>query len=567
MSSNSILTKAGTKPKNVSVFGAKAKLHSNQARAGSAEIIRLVAQKLTEGYSAEAERILRDAIDNQNHATDDSANLKRLLSYTLETLGRYKEAIEVIRIYETEEVLHTLELETQIKVITQLAICYNNLSDYPKAVTLLKRKLQRAKDAELTRLFGRIHIALSRVYRKLNEYPIARDHAEKALNNFRENGKWRGMAESYQAIATSFYTEGNSEKSLEYFELAIKIVGDRSAPFLLGKLYSDMSGAYCLLRRPQDGIACLEKSINFFDQTEHKLNSVIAYNNLGMNLMLLGDWARAEEMMKRALDIAAEANHAHVAGILDSLGELKLLRGELKESQNMLEQAVKFAEERKKEFYAIQAMRNLARVYLTQGKTTESIEKAQETIELCKTIGEKQMINTAGLVLAESYLQEERFKECEFKLQKIEETDVSSDFFVLGNIQRIYGLLAKARGDDETAVYHFNRALTIFEAADDIYHIALVRYLLGSTLAENEPEKATKHLISSSEIFRKLGVENLYDSAEDAIRKLKIGSEAGRKTNVSAGSQLSMLRLAEATASRELLFRELTAVLQQESKA
>src|SRR5215203_3087700 len=393
MSSNSILSKPGVKPKNVSVFGAKTRLHSNQAKLQSAETIKLAGQKLTEGYSAEAERILRDAIENRNHSANDSANLKRLLAYTLETLGRYPEAIEVIKFYETEENRVSLELETEIKVITQLAICYNNLSDYPKAVTLLKQNLQRAKDAELAHLFGRIKIALSRVYRKLNEYPIARDLAEKALNNFREFGKWRGMAESYQAIATSYYQEGNSEKSLEYFDLAIKIVGERSAPFLLGKLYSDMSGAYCMLRRPQDGIECLEKSIKFFDQTEHRLNSVIAYNNLGMNLMLLGDWTRAETMMKRALDIAVEMNHAHVAGILDSLGELKLLRGELKESQNLLEQAVKFAEERKKEFYAIQAMRNLARVYLTQGKTTESIEKAQETIELCKTIGEKQMIN------------------------------------------------------------------------------------------------------------------------------------------------------------------------------
>jgi hydrogenase-4 transcriptional activator len=571
MSSNSILTKPGLKSQNVSVFGAKAKPYSNKpknsAKEESAEIVKLAEQKLTEGFSAEAERILSEAIKKQSNSPDDLANLKRLLAYTLETLGRYREAVEIIRIYETEDILHTLEIETQLKVITQLAICYNNLSDYPKAVTLLKQNLQRAKEAELTGLFGRIYIALSRVYRKLNEHGIARDHAEKALNSFRENGEWRGMAESYQGIATSFYQEGNSEKSLEYFQQAIKIVGERSAPFLLGKLYSDMSGAYCLMRRPQDGIACLEKSIKFFDQTEHKLNSVIAYNNLGMNLMLLGEWSRAEAMMKSALDLAVEANHVHVAGILDSLGELKLLRGEFKESQKLLEQAAQFAGERKTEFYVIQAMRNLARCYLAQGKTGEAIEKAQETIELCRTIGEKQTINAAGLVLAESYLQEGRLKECEFKLQKIEETELSADFFILGNIQRIYGLLALERDDAETAGYHFNRALTIFEAADDIYHIALTRYLLGQSLADSEPEKASKQLISASEIFRKLGVDNLYQAAENSIGKLRTNEEPHKKTNVSATSQLSMLRLAEATASRGLLFRELVAVLQQESKA
>ncbi len=574
MSNYSVVSKSDSRSKNVPVFGAKANLysvksknHEQEQQTKVNEIFKTVAQKLTEGLSAEAEQILRQAIDKQTQTPENLANLKRFLSYTLETLGLYKEALEVIQSYENEAILHELELETQLKVVTQLAIAFNNLSDYPKAVTLLKQNLERAKDAELTHLYGRIHIALSRVYRKLNEQAIARDHAEKALNYFRENGKWRGMAESYQAIATSFYTEGNSEKSLEYFDLAIKIVGTRSAPFLLGKLYSDMSGAYCLLRRPQDGIACLEKSIRFFEQTEHKLNSVIAYNNLGMNLMLLGDWTRAEMMMKRALEAAAEANHVHVAGILDSLGELKMLRGELEESQELLEQSIKFAQDRKNDFYVIQSIRNLARCFLAQGKTKEAIEKAQETVEICKTLGEKQVINAVALVLAESYLQEGRLKECEFKLQKIEENDLSADFFVLGNIQRIYGLLAKERDDNETAAYHFNRGLTFFETAEDIYHISLMRFLLGKNLAETNPERASKHLIAASEIFRKLGIEKIYRECEKLIETLKTDEEPHKKTNISATSQLSMLRLAEATASRELLFRELVAVLRQESKA
>ena len=94
------------------------------------------------------------------------------------------------------------------------------------------------------------------------------------------------------------------------------------------------------MRRPQDGIACLEKSIEFFDQTEHALNSVIAYNNLGMNLMLIGEWDKAEEMIKRALAIGLKGDHVHVAGIYDSLGELKILRGDLDEAEQFLEKAV-----------------------------------------------------------------------------------------------------------------------------------------------------------------------------------------------------------------------------------
>jgi tetratricopeptide (TPR) repeat protein len=177
------------------------------------------------------------------------------------------------------------------------------------------------------------------------------------------------MSEAYREIALSYHQEGNSEKSLEYFDLGIKIIGDRSAPFMLGKLFTDMSGAYWFLRRPNDGIACLEKSIGFFEQTEHVLNSIIAYNNLGINLMLIGEWERAEEIIKRALDLAIDTNHVHIAGILDSLGELKILRDNLVDAEDYLDQAITIARERNREWYAAQAMRNLGQVLSRTGKS------------------------------------------------------------------------------------------------------------------------------------------------------------------------------------------------------
>ncbi len=535
-------------------------------------IFATVGQKLTEGFSNEAEKLLVDIIENYAHTPDNTAELKRLLSFTLETLGRYKTAFDAISLFENEQELNKLSIESQIKTITQLATCYSNQTDHPKAATLLRRILRQAKDADLTHLFGGIFIALARVYRKLNEFPIARDYAEKSLNHFREKGDWRGMAESYQAIATSYYQEGSSEKSLEYFQLAVQIIGERSAPFLLGKIYSDMSGAYCLLHRPQEGIACLEKSIKFFEQTEHKLNSVIAYNNLGMNLMVLGDWTRAEAMMKRALDLAIEANHVHVAGILDSLGELKLLRGELKEAEDLLKRGIEFAEERNKEWYAVHAMRNLARCFLDQGKFAQAVEKARQTIEICKNMGEKQTVNTASLVLAEGLLESGDFIEYEKILEDIESSAPSSEFFVLGSVQRIRGLAALQDNDKELAVHHFSRGLTIFEAAGDLYYTALAHYQIGTNLSTDQHSRAVKHLNSAVQIFTKLGAKTYLGLAKKASENLKNQAvvtepKAEKSRSLSAVSQLLTVRLAEATASRELLFRELVAVLQQESMA
>ena len=576
MKKDSFSTKLYRTSENASLYEAKAGVRHRRLIQISEDylekILADVRGKLTEGLSSAAEKLISGTLENYSHTPNNQAKLYQLLSYTFETQGQYQESLKTIEKYDDEELLDELNLEHRLLVITQLAIALNNTNEHPKAVALLNYALEEAETEHLKQFFGEIYIALARVYRKLNEYPIARDHAEKALNCYRVEGDWHGMANAYHMIAMSFHQEGSSEKALDYFELAIKIIGERSAPYLLGKIYSDMSGAYWFLRRGQDGIACLEKSIIFFEKTEHKVQSVAAYNNLGINLMLLGDWAKAEGVIKKALELAIEVKHAHVSGILDSLGELKLLRGELEEARELLEQGVAVAEEHKKDWYAIQAMRNLARCLMMQGKLADAKIKSQETIEICKRIGETQIANMANMVLAEVFLLEGDFDECEREIQIIEDNDPKSDYFVLGNIQRIRGLVALNYGDDELAVHHFSRGLTIFETGEDLYHKALLHYLIGKTISENQPKKSIKHLNSAGEIFRKLGIVPIYQEIEARIEKLRKIEKTeiagtGEKSLKSVSSQLLMLRLAEATASRELIFRELVAILQQESQA
>ncbi len=536
-----------------------------------AKVFQTVGQYLREGLSTEAEELLSETIVSFDHSADDLANLKRLRSFALETLGKYKDALEPLAPYEDTDNLKLLSPETQVRVTTQLAISYNNLNDHPKAVTLLKENHERAKEGELQHLLGPVDTALARVYRKLNECAICRDHAESALAHYRNIGEWLGMAEAYREIAISYHQEGRSEKSIEYFELGIQIIGERSAPFMLGKIYADMSGAYWFLRQPQKGIEALERSIEFFERTEHILSSVIAYNNLGINLMLTGDWPKAERMIRRALELATKVSHVHRAGILDSLGELMILRGDLASASDLLEEAVSIAKAKKREWYELQAMRNLARCYLAKGEFERAEVKARETIELSRTIGDKHYAIMAGLVLAESLLYLNRAGEAENQLQIVEERDPTADFFVLGNIQRIRGLAAAEEGDTELAVHHFSRCLTIFEAAGDLYHTALANYLIGSNLESEHRERAIRHLIRAGESFTTLALHGLADSTRERIDRLRSISNAAKDGNVkrtnSVVSQLLTVRLAEATASRELLFRELMAVLQQETAA
>jgi DNA-binding NtrC family response regulator/tetratricopeptide (TPR) repeat protein len=532
----------------------------------TAKVISEAAEMLDGGLGVAAEKLLSKELDSYRQTPDSEARLSQMLSYALEIQGRYQDALETLRPFQSDSALEDVSPEIRLALLNQLAVCHSNLVDLPIAVAILKKCLAEAERLKDPSLLGTTSVSFSRVYRKLSEAPIARDHAQNALKHFRETGDWRGMAEAYMEIGGAWHLEGNSRKAIEFFQLAIQIIGDREAPFQLGKVYSDLAGAYWFLRKPKDGVACLERSIEFFGRTEHRVQTVAAYNNLGINLILLGEWTRAEEAIGHALELATELDHSHLSGVLDSLGELKMMRGNLDEARSLFERAVAVAEEKKREWYAIQAMCNLAKCLLLEGRAVEAREKALETLSICERIGETQIANMARLVLAESYLTSGDNIRCMTELETIEATDPSSELFVLGSVQRIRGLALVLSGDLETGTYHLSRALTIFETAEDAYQIGLANYNIGKALRDIEAEKAARHLSTAVEIFRRLGAQRMLTLAEGQLEPVRSAKppKSGAQT---AGSQLLLLRLAEATASRELLFRELVAVLQQESRA
>lgn len=530
------------------------------------ETINKIERQLNDGQTSEAEKLSLEILETYSNSIDAQGILNELLSISLEMQGRYEEALEVLQPFEDEELIDKLKIQTLIRVFVQLANSYTNTNDFPKAVALLNSALPIAEKQDFTELLVRIYNALSRAYRELNEYPISRNYAEKAMRYAREAGDWRGISEAYCAVGVSYYQEGNSQKSLEFFQQATRMIGENHAPLLLGKYYSDISAAYHALRRPQEGMSNLKKAIALFEDTGQKFHLTLAYNNLGINLMLLGNWKKAEETIKHALELAAETNHVFISVILDSLGELKLLQGAAKEAEQLFREAIDAAKANKKEWYVLASMSNLSRSLLAQDRVDEAIETAEETAERCNRIGQEKCADLTNLVLAESYLKKKNSREAEEILQALEEKDHASDFLILGNIARLRGLLAVAGDDESLAIQHFNRGLSIFEMAGDFYHTALVQLKLGSLVSSAQPEKAAKYLASAVETFNKLGVEDKRKDAEKLLETLKTGESAKPKEQ-SVSSQLLMLRLAEATASRELLFRELVTILQQEGKS
>ncbi|MFS8086004.1 MAG: sigma 54-interacting transcriptional regulator, partial [Acidobacteriota bacterium] len=452
------------------------------------------------------------------------------------------------------------------KLRVQIAVAYNYNGDHPKAIALLKSTLRDLPEegAEV----GAVYAALARVYRSITEFPIARDYSHRALESYRQTGDWRGLAEAYFGLAAADTLEGEYEASLENFAQTLKLVGDYPASFLLGRTYANMAGACWFLKRPEEGIRYLEKAIDYYERTDHATSAANGYNNLGVNLVLLGQWDRAREAFERALALASEGDDrgAEVPMILDSLGELRMLRGDLEEALGYLEQALALSAEKGNKWYQGQAQRTLGRCYLAMKRSSDAVVVLKKALELAEQIGDRQAICESRLLLIEASLEHGETEESAANLKSLAQliTDSPTDLLLAGEAQRLHGLIELARGDAALAAQHFGRSVSIFDMLGDRYRSARAHYELGRANVTAQPERAAEHLSRAVNTFRELGAKLDLSRAEEAADALdKTGPQQQRQHETVL--QLLTLRLAEAVASRELLLRELAAVIRQET--
>ncbi|HEY9284021.1 MAG TPA: tetratricopeptide repeat protein, partial [Pyrinomonadaceae bacterium] len=485
--------------------------------------------------------------------------------------GRHRDSLDALVMYEDPRALAPIDAETSVLLRVQMGIAYNYLGDHPKAIALLNSTLRDATAANSNSQLGALYLALARVYRRISEHPIARGHSERSLEHFRLTGDWRGMAESYFAIALAEIYEGGYEAALENYEQALKLVGDRPAAYMLGRIYSNMAGAHWYLRRPHEGIRLLEKSIDYYERTDHRIESANGYNNLGINLMLVGDWRRAEEMYERALAVTAEADEqaGPLPMILDSLAELHTLRGDLTKAQHYVNLAYEAAIQQGRKWYICQTLRTRGRCHLAAGNPGGALEDGRAALEMAEKIGDRQAVCDSRLLLAEAQLDRGEIAECESELRKVSEqtSNSTADLPHAAEAQRVQGRLAQARNDHTLAAHHFGRAVSIFSILSDKYRTSLALFGLGRSYECSQPERAAEHLSRALQAFRELGAVPYIGRAEEALAALQIGAPEQRQAEHTAFAQLLTLRLAEATASRELLLRELAAVLHQETGA
>lgn len=529
-----------------------------------------IEQMLDEGAATLAQKHALELLKNKFREPNLTAHAKYLLSQALEMQARFADALEAVKIYEVEEVRFGLEINVSLQMETQIARCYSYLNNVSKAAALLKNTAAEAQKHEISdETSGLIFTSLARICRLTGENELSKQYSFQALEKYHQTSDWRGTVNAYLTLGAVCAALGEYENYADCCYQALQILNTRSAPFLRGRTFAQFAAACCLRQKPLESIAALEESIKCFESAEPSSNTLASYVNLGINLVVVGEWERAEECFRIALNAAEAYGDEFSVMAYDAFAELYALRGDYAQAADYQQKALAKAKNAKNDWNLFQTGATWAFLQILCGEYQNALKAAEESLVYAKKIGNPSLIRRAYLLIADAcrHLKDtENFKKNLFAAMDAPEGK-QPDMNIEGELQYLLGHYVRQKNNDLiTAENYFGRAVSIFEIGQNRFRAALSRLELGKVLLKKNQAKALENIRKALQDFRELGAKAHLQIAEDALKSVDTKTLPRRAAPLST-TQILTLRLAEAVTSRELLLRELGAVLHQETKA
>lgn len=363
------------------------------------------------------------ALDSMALRLAEEEQDKRMISSALSHLGRNHQALGDLA--QAEKVLvQALKIQQEIGSEREQADTHNRLGVFYRQKPDIKKSLYHfdegiaiAKKYNAVVLLATIYMNKANSFNEAARYDEAIDmHLESIRLKERMNDQ-RGLMQSYNNIALVLKRAKEYEKSKDYFLKANFLARKLKSPSTLGYNYANLATLYAQLNQKDSVTWMFEQALAAFNQTGEKPGLGLVCHNYGTFLMEEGQYARAEEMLKKALSIRQEIKGKYdVASSMNLLGALYSRMGKPKEAETWLLQSLTLLKDensyRKKDAYGY-----LAEHYKSLNDFEEAYKYQAAYMAMSDTlVDEKEMVT----ILRKQNQYELEKKEAELVLEKKE---------------------------------------------------------------------------------------------------------------------------------------------------
>jgi hydrogenase-4 transcriptional activator len=522
---------------------------------------------LDRGHGSEAVEILAPMLDSTGLRREDEVALRAALAEAWllgddvtrasTVLGRTPDALR--------DALPPAQVSTLWLLHGRIAFARG---DQSRAIALQGRALRYAELAHDSQAIGLAHYELGLCYKQVGDAAIVRDHISKAASALHAAGNHRYLALLHSLSGVVLAQAGRLEEATTALGQAERLAAAAHADDVLAIVCNNQANVALIQHRHEQALALAERSAALQETIGPGRGLAISLATLGQILVRLGQLERAEQALRRALQVRTAVQFHEITGaVFDTLAQIALMRGAFEAAGDYLKQAGDAYGG-----YGVQT----SQWYKWSVKVLEAkLAVRRNSLELALRLTDEVAGATAvpplegvqaDLIACEALLASGRSGEAEDRLTQVSERLDPRDMpGAWGECLRLRGEL-RARAGHLTQAYHdLSQSASVFDLLGERYQGALSHLALGRLAGQaGARSQAEQHLQSAVTSFEQLGAARDLEEARQAAAAIP---------SISAGEYLGMpvdaedaivRRLVDAAVFSELLGHE-TAVAAREA--
>jgi hydrogenase-4 transcriptional activator len=429
-----------------------------------------------------------------------------------------------------------------------------------RGIAFLTRALKQAERAHDARCIGQARYELALCYRQVGEAAIVRDHLAQAASALHAAGDRRQLAMVHSLSGILFAQEGRLDEAMAALRQGERLAVTAEADDVVATICGNQANVALMQHRHEQALALAERSVALQEAagTPHGLGVALA--SLGQICVRVGNLARAEETLNRALDVRSPMQFMRetTGAVFDTLAQIHLIRGEHDQASRSLQKAREaYGEALASRWYQWSIRTLEARLALRRRDPEEALEGATQ---VARAEGAPAgYLLQAELIAIEALLALGRTDEARVRLEVVA-AQVRPDGLsgTWGEFLRVRGRLNAASGRPTEAYHDLGQSVSVFELLGERYQAGLSYLELGRLAGgAGARSKAARYLTRASAIFGGLGAAPDVADARALMDATSPQAATGSFVGVQMeGDAAIVQRLVDASVTSSLLARE-----------
>jgi DNA-binding NtrC family response regulator/tetratricopeptide (TPR) repeat protein len=435
-----------------------------------------------------------------------------------------------------------------------------------RAIALFGRALKHAERAHDSRAIGLAHYELGLCYRRVGDSAIVREHLNKAASALHAADDRRHLALVHSLSGITLAQDGRFDEAMTALRQAERLAALAHADDVVALVCGNQANVAMMQHRYDQALALAERSVSLQTETGSPHGLGVALASLGQICVRAGNLTRAEQVLRRALDVRSAVQFLRETrgAAFDSLAQIHLIRGDYDEMQECLRQAREAYGE-----YGLQTSRWYewsirvleARLALRRGQPVEALALATETAQAAAAPPFESL--EAALIAGEALLAADRVTEAADRLAALGSRILPGTApGIWGEYLRLRGQVHARAGRMAEAYPDLGQSVSVFDLLGERYQSGLSHLALGQLAASaGARSRATKALTEAAAIFEALAARPDLEEARAALEAVPIAGTGNYVGPQVDGDDAIVRRLVDAAAVPDLLGREAAAAM------